>query len=107
MLDDGLSGRIEKRLPLIVVLRLEPAQSADADGQEKTYTDNISPHGARVFSRHPWQAGEVAKLTSLHEGSICGKVVYCEKLPDERYAIGLHILNHPIPWSIVRRFWST
>lgn len=96
---------MERRLPLIVVLRLEPAQGDGTDKQEKTYTDNISPRGARVFSTHLWQAGEVVKLTSLQEGSICGQVVYCEKLPDHRYAVGLHILNRPISWPIIRRFW--
>ena len=105
MLDDKLLGRKERRLLIMVAVRLQAVQSVDTDEEEQTYTDNISPLGARVFSRHPWQAGEVVKITSLHAGSICGQVVYCQKLPDDRYAIGLHILNRPIPWPIIRRFW--
>jgi hypothetical protein len=58
-----------------------------------------------VFSRHPWQEGELIKVSSLHEGSICGQVVYCQKLSEDRYAIGLHILDRPIPWPVIRRFW--
>lgn len=89
----------------MLAVRLEPAQGVVADEEEKTFTDNISPFGARVFSKHHWQAGETVKLTSLHEGSICGEVVYCQKLPDDGYAIGLHILDRPIPWPVIRRFW--
>lgn len=91
----------------MVVVRLEPAEGVDADEEEKTYTDNVSPLGVRVFSRQPWQSGQVVKVTSLNEGSICGHVVYCEKLSDGRYAIGLRILNRPIPWSVIQRFWET
>ena len=90
----------------MVAVLLEREESAGANGQEKTYIDDISPHGARVMTKHPWQAGDVAKLTS-REGPICGQVVYCQKLPDDRYAIGVHVLGRPIPWSIVERFWGT
>ncbi len=38
-LDHRLSGRMERRLPIIVVVRLKPAVSAGADGEEKTFTD--------------------------------------------------------------------
>lgn len=105
--DYATGGRKEKRLPLMVAIRLEPLLGLGNDAQEKTYTDNISPRGARVISRHLWQTGEIAKIASLHEGSICGQVVYCEKLPDDRYAVGVHVLDRPIPWSIVQRFWGT
>lgn len=107
MQDDKLRGRTERRFSIIVAVRLLPAQSVDTHEEEKTYTDNISPRGLRVFSRHPWETGEVLKLTSLHNGSICGQVVYCEKLQEDRYAVGLHILDRPIPWSVIDRFWDT
>ena len=107
MVDDKLLGRKEKRLPIMVVVRLEPAQQVDAEEGEKTYTDNVSPHGLRVFSKRPWQAGQVLKLTSSHDGSVCGQVVYCQKLSDDRYALGLHFADHPIPWPVMQRFWET
>ena len=42
-LDHWLTGRMERRLPIIVVVRLAHCAPAGADGQEKTFTDNISP----------------------------------------------------------------
>ena len=98
---------MERRLPIIVAVRLVPAQGLDTEEEEKTYTDNISPCGARVFSKHSWETGEIVKLTSLHDGSVCGQVVYCQKLQDDRYALGLHVLDRPIPWSVIGRFWET
>jgi len=38
-----------------MVVNLAAAQSPD--GTELTYTDNVSTHGACVFSNHPWQGG--------------------------------------------------
>ena len=90
----------------MVAVRLERAESVDADWQEKTYIDDISPHGARVITKHSWQAGDVAKLTS-REGRFVGQVVYCQKLPDDRYAFGVHVLERPLLWSVVERFWGT
>lgn len=91
----------------MVAVRLECAESAGSDGPEKTYIDDISSHGARVITKHSWQVGDVATLTSLHEGPICGQVVYCQKLPDDRYAIGVRVLDRPIPWSMLSGFGGT
>jgi len=57
-LDHGLSGRMERRLPIIVVVHLTECPPAGTDGEEKTYTDNISSRGARIFSKHGWQPGD-------------------------------------------------
>lgn len=107
MVDDKLLGRIERRLPIIVPVGLVSAQGVDTEEEEKTFTDNISPHGLRVFSKRPWQAGHALKLSSLHDGSVCGRVVYCQKLSDDRYALGLHVPDHAIPWPVMQRFWET
>ena len=105
--EHGPPGRMEKRLLIMVPVRLEPARGVGTNGQEKAYIDDISPHGARVISRHPWQVGDVVKLTSLNEAPVCGQVVYCQNLSDDRHAIGVHIVGRRIPWSIVERFWGT
>ena len=103
-MDDGPSGRMERRLPIIVVLRLAKPESAGTDGEEKTFTDNISAHGARVFSKHAWPLGDLVRLTPLNEDAACGKVVYCQKLPDDRYGIGVKFQDHPVTWSTLRRY---
>lgn len=105
-LDDTLRGRTERRLPIMVVVQLAKAPIQGIAEKESTFTHDISSRGARVFSSHPWQAGEVVMLTSLQEGSVCGKVIYCQRLEDNRYAIGLHVPDRPITWSVLQRFWG-
>ena len=103
-LDHWLSGRREGRLPIIVVVRLTDCPPASADREKKTYTDNISPRGARIFSKHAWQPGDALQVTPLNGHSACGKVVYCQRLQDDRYGIGVNFQDHPITWSVFRRY---
>src|SRR5260370_18698267 len=60
-------GRMEKRLPIAIVVRLTHAQDQPVNGAEVTYTDNVSAHGPRVVSNPPCQPGEVAQVTSLKD----------------------------------------
>jgi hypothetical protein len=102
-LDHGPSGRMERRLPIIVVLRLAPAVSAAAD-EERTFTDNISIHGARIFSRRAWQPGDAVRVTPLNEDSVSAQVVYSQKLANDRYGIGVKLQDGPVTWSAIRRY---
>jgi len=106
-LDHTLSGRMERRLPIIVAVRLAHCAPAGADEEEKTYTDNISPRGARIFSKNAWQPGDALRVTPLNGYSACGKVVYCHRLPDDRYGIGVNFQDQPVTWSITRRYGGT
>ena len=100
-----LSGRMEKRIPIAIVVRLTHAQDQPASEPELTYTDNVSAHGARVVSSRPWQIGEVAQVTSLRdEITIRGKVAYCLMLPDNRYFIGLNFQDRRVTWSAYRTY---
>jgi hypothetical protein len=103
-LDNGPSGRAERRLPIILVVRLVHCEPAPAVAEEKTYTDNISPHGVRLFSKHTWQPGDSVRVTPLSDESVCGKVVYCQKLLDGSYGIGVQFQDRPVDWSVWRRF---
>jgi hypothetical protein len=103
-----LSGRMEKRIPIAIVVRLTPAQDRPASEPELTYTDNVSAHGARVVSSRSWQIGEVAQVTSLKdEITIIGKVAYCQMLPDNRYFIGLNFKDRRVTWSAYRAYNGT
>ena len=102
------SGRMEKRIPIAIVVRLTHAQDQPASEPELTYTDNVSAHGARVVSGRPWQIGEVAQVTSLKdEITISGKVAYCLMLPDNRYFIGLNFQDRRVTWSVYRTYSGT
>ena len=98
-------GRMEKRLPIAIVVRLAHERDQSADGAELTYTDNVSAHGARVISDHPWKTGDTATVTSLKdEVAIRGKVVYCQKRQEGRYYIGLNFLDRGVVWSVYRTY---
>jgi hypothetical protein len=102
--DNTLIGRKEKRLPIIVVVSLADLGRTTTDGAEWTYTDNISAHGARVFSKHVWQPGDEITLTPFKEEMASGNVVYCKRIADDRYWIGVQLKDHPITWRAVRRY---
>jgi len=103
-LDNTLSGRMERRLPIIVVVRLAQTENASADGEERTYTDNISPHGARVFSTRSWQPGEPVRIAPRDEVPGLGSVIYCQTLADGRFIVGVNFRDRPITWSAMHRY---
>jgi hypothetical protein len=98
-----IADRMEKRLPIIVVVRLAHLESIAGSSSEWTYTDNISAHGARVFSKCMWQPGDEITLTPFKEETACGNVVYCERGADGRYWVGVNLKDHPVPWRAVKR----
>lgn len=102
--DQALNGRMERRLPIIVVVSLAHQEPKGADGVEWTYTDNISAHGARVFSKRPWNLGEEITVTPFKEEPTSGSVVYCQKLTDGRYFIGVKLKDQQVLWSAIRRY---
>ena len=97
-------GRMERRLPIVVIVRLGLAERSASDREERTYTDNISAHGASIFSIQPWQLGDKVRVTPVNEAStVLGKVVYCHRLDDDRYEIGVQFQDRP-EWSTLRRY---
>ena len=98
--DRNLDGRHEKRLPIVVVVCLADIQKPAPASEEKTYTDNVSLHGARVISRHSWEPGDEARVTPLRYGAPArAKVIYCKQLARDRYFVGLNFLRQPVQWS--------
>ena len=88
-----------------MVVDLAPLQLVNVQRHERTYTDNISAHGARVRSTYAWQIGEQAEITPASgETPVRGEVVYCQRLDNGRFFVGLNIGRSRIPWSVVRRF---
>jgi PilZ domain-containing protein len=102
--DQALNGRMERRLPIIVVVSLAQIERPIAEGIEWTYTDNISAHGARVFSKRSWRPGEEISVTPLNEEPTSGNVVYCEKQADDRHFIGVRFKENQNMWSAIKRY---
>jgi hypothetical protein len=68
--------------------RLEPAGAHSAS--ERILIRNLSSHGARVISGRPWhQHAQVNLAETIGDYHLDAEVVYCERLSDNRYAVGL------------------
>jgi hypothetical protein len=93
-------GNMEKRVSVAIVVRLSRLKEPAASEEELAYTDNVSAHGARVVSKHAWKPGDHAQISSWNAKTpIRGKVIYCQKLADDRYAVGLNFQERHIEWS--------
>lgn len=101
----NLSGRTDRRLPIGVAVRLGVLDGVGPREYEETCTDNVSAHGVRVKSGRAWHPGEQAEITPLNEKSpIWGEVVYCQKVDDAGFSVGLKFQQGRIPWSVFKRF---
>ena len=76
-LENRLTGREEKRLPIMMEARLVEAERINEETREKAQFENISAHGARVHASRPWQPGEeVEVLPTVGKGRLRGEVIY-------------------------------
>lgn len=100
-----LNGREERRLPIMMEVNLAPPGRASGERCERTFTDNISPHGIRLQSTSAWRMGEQAEVTPARgEGAMLGEVVYCQRAGKDQFFLGLKFRDKHIPWTILQRF---
>ena len=84
----GLDGRQEKRVQTAVAVCL--TSSKEPHSTERTCTENISPHGARVATKRAWQPGEQLLITALTgEFEQPATVVYYEPVANGGFFVGL------------------
>ena len=103
--DSHLTGREERRLPIMMEVKLVSVARANGEQPERTITDNISPHGVRVRSTCEWRLGEQAEIIPTKEGNpMRGEVVYCQKVENGRFFVGIKFETSRVPWSILQRF---
>ena len=95
---------MERRLPIIVVVRLVYCWGVGSDAEERTYTDNISPTGARIFSKCLWRPGDMIWVAPVHEEPVCANVIYSQRLLDDRYSLGVRFEDGFVTWSIIQRY---
>ena len=90
-------GRVEKRLPTSVPVYL--ASLEEPRSRERTLTENVSPHGARVISQRYWQSGEESLITPLMgEFPQVGRVIYCLPAGD-RFCVGVEFPDRTVKWG--------
>ena len=89
------SGRSERRTARTIAVELwgEPLLN------ERTFTQNVSPRGARVVTEREWQPGARLLLVSLQdEVQTEARIVYCERVAEYRFAVGLE-LSARVQWA--------
>jgi hypothetical protein len=68
--------------------------------RERTLTENVSPHGARVLMGREWRPGQYVMVTSPKEGVWAqGQIVYCQLLAESRFAVGLELSVRVESWT--------
>jgi hypothetical protein len=85
-------GRVEKRIPLELPMRLSRLQRpGSTDLAENTTTENVSSQGVRVLTRRPLPRQERLLVTSLigKEEPKPARVVYCVPLTEGVFGVGL------------------
>jgi len=103
-LGKNLTGRSEKRFPVMVPVRLSACEAGRAEVEEKTYTGNLSSRGVRVCTTRSWRPGDQVEVDPVDQGPpMQGEVVYCEKFDNARFFIGLKFHRGLARWRILER----
>jgi len=91
-------GRIEKRLPTSVPIYLAALEGPHA--RERTLTENVSPHGARVISKRSWRTGEELLVTPLTgEFPQAGRVIHCLPRAGDCFSVGVEFPDRMVNWN--------
>lgn len=92
-------SRRERRVPMEVGVQI--AGNAALPGVETTFTENVSPRGARVFSSRPWRLNDRLTLTTVTGGfQSIGRVAYCEHVSDAGFAVGVEFVESRGQWVL-------
>jgi hypothetical protein len=92
------SGRLEKRIEVAIPLQISTI--LDPDGTERTTTENVCSLGIRVLTDHARELNERLMISSLKGGlKRLARVVYCQRLPDGHFAVGLQFQGNAVRWA--------
>ena len=90
-------GRVEKRIRLAIPVRVSSLKEPSAG--ERSTTENICSLGLRVLVRSTRQPNERLLIKSVDgELQTAARVVYCERLLDGRFALGLEFHEEVTNW---------
>jgi len=91
------SGRIEKRIRLAVPVEISKLQKPAAT--ERTTTENVSSFGVRVLTQGAKELNERLMINPVSEDlRVLARVVYCQRLPDGRFGVGLKFEGETVKW---------
>jgi len=96
---DSAARRLENRSPVHVTVDLSALDVHTV--AQQGITENVSARGARVVTSKPWQPNEHVKVRSLL-GSLRSRarVVYCQPVGKDSFAIGLELFVSVGEWTL-------
>jgi hypothetical protein len=95
---EALAKRLEDRLPLTV--RVDLCSLDVRQRAQECVTENVSTHGARIVSSRPWKRNDRLNVHSLPgDFRARARVIYCEPLGTNSFAIGLQLLAAAGNWN--------
>lgn len=91
------SGRIEKRISQAVPVEISTLEHPLKT--ERVSTENVSSLGIRVLTKHPMERNTRFMIRPLvRDHGTVAQVIYCEKLAEGRYGIGMRFLGVSMNW---------
>lgn len=91
------SGRLEKRIQLSLPVQISCLH--DPSTMERTTTENVCSLGMRVLTQKAKELNERLMISSLvGDLRALARVVYCQRLPDGRFGIGIQFQGQSISW---------
>ena len=92
-----MDARRERRRPQTFRVLLSHGQRRSLT--EPGSTENVSPHGLRVRTERFWEPGTMLIVQSFgNELWARARIVYCQTLPTNTFAIGMEILARTGGW---------
>ena len=92
------TGRSDKRITKEVAVELARPDASQL--RETTIAQNISDRGLRVTTESVWLPGEPVLLSSPESGlRTQARVVYCKRMENNRFAVGLELLASLGEWT--------
>lgn len=91
------SGRLEKRIRLAVQVHV--SSPGDPSKTERATTENVCSLGIRVLMQRPREPQERLVIRSaVGDLRAVGRVVYCQRLTDGRFGVGLQLQGPAVKW---------
>lgn len=91
------SGRLEKRIQLSLPVQISSLY--DPAAAERTTTENVCSLGVRVLTQTARELDEWLMISSLvGDLRALARVVYCQRLPDGRYGVGIQFQGQSFNW---------
>jgi hypothetical protein len=96
---ESQARRLEDRAPVHVTVDLSGLDIHTV--AQQGVTENVSARGARVVTSKPWHPNDHVKVRSLL-GNLRSRarVVYCEQLGKDSFAIGLELFVSVGQWTM-------